>query len=362
VLASRRGATIRAGTPVRAVHQRGDRAHAVETAAGERIVAGAVVNAAGAWADRVRERAGIKRARAVRASRGVHVVVPALTVEHALLLTAVRDRRVFFVMPSAHGSLVGTTETEYKDDPDECVVTVSEVRYLLDEVRRRWPRVVQFPEHVRHAYAGLRPLVRSRAALRAASRESRLLEENGLFTVIGGKYTTYRAVAERTLDRVLKTLGKTAHPCSTRERPLPGAGAGTREQAARAARERALELKQVGNEDAARLGARYGGLAAGAMLLAEQFRGAHERGGARVLEGEVVYSVRHEMARCLDDVLFRRLGLADDRVSARSAAVPVSVWMAEHLGWSRARTQEEVQSVERQLDVEDKVIMGALQS
>src|SRR5262249_5134814 len=153
------------------------------------VEATAVVNAAGAWADRVRELAGIKRARAVRASRGVHVVVPALTAEHALVLTAERDRRVFFVMPSAHGSLVGTTETEYQEDPDTAVVTVSEVRYLLDEVRRRWPRVVQFPEHVRHAYAGLRPLVRSRATLRAASRESRLIEEHGLFTVIGGKYT-----------------------------------------------------------------------------------------------------------------------------------------------------------------------------
>jgi glycerol-3-phosphate dehydrogenase len=326
------------------------------------VEAPAVINAAGAWADVVRERAGIKRARSVRASRGVHIVVPALTAEHALVLTAERDRRVFFVMPSAKGSLVGTTETEYKDDPDECVVTVSEVRYLIEEVRRRWPRVVQFPEHVRHAYAGLRPLVRSRATLRAASRESRILEENGLFTVIGGKYTTYRAVAEHTLDRVLKSLGKTAHPCSTSERPLPGAGAGTREQAASAARERALELQQVGNEDAARMGARYGGLAAGAMLLSEQFRSVHDRAGARVLEGEVVYSVRHEMARRLDDVLFRRLGLADERVGARSAAVPVSLWMADQLGWSRARTQEEVQNVERQLDVEDKVIVGALQS
>jgi glycerol-3-phosphate dehydrogenase len=180
--------------------------------------------------------------------------------------------------------------------------------------------------------------------------------------VIGGKYTTYRAVAEHTLDRVLKSLGKTAHPCSTSERPLPGAGAGTREQAASAARERALELQQVGNEDAARMGARYGGLAAGAMLLSEQFRSVHDRAGARVLEGEVVYSVRHEMARRLDDVLFRRLGLADERVGARSAAVPVSLWMADQLGWSRARTQEEVQNVERQLDVEDKVIVGALQS
>ncbi|HKA23487.1 MAG TPA: glycerol-3-phosphate dehydrogenase [Candidatus Eisenbacteria bacterium] len=321
----------------------------------------AAVNAAGAWADRVRERAGVKRARSVRASRGVHVIVPALTTKHALVLTAQQDRRVFFVIPSPRGSLVGTTEAEYPGNPDECVVTVSDVRYLIEEVRRRWPGVVQFPEHVRHAYAGLRPLVRSRGTLRAASRESRLIAEHGLFTVIGGKYTTYRAVSEHALDRVLKTLGKTAHACSTRERPLPGAGAGGRAQAAQAARERALELKNVGNDDATRLGARYGGLANGALLLAEQFPRVHERAGVRVLEGEVVYSIRHEMARRLDDVILRRLGFGDERLGAKLAAVPVGLWMAEHLGWSRARTQEEVERVESQLDVEDKVIVGALQ-
>jgi glycerol-3-phosphate dehydrogenase len=291
----------------------------------------------------------------------VHVVVPPLTRDHALVLTAQRDRRVFFVIPAATGSLVGTTEAEYEGDPDECVVTVSDVRYLLDEVRWRWPGVVQYPEHVRHAYAGVRPLVRERGSLRAATRESRIFEERGVFTVIGGKYTTYRATAERVLDRVLRSLHKTARPCATRERPLPGAGAGSREQAAQAARDRALELAHVGNHDASRMGARYGGLAAGAMLLAEQFPAVHDRAGTRVLEGEVVYSIRHEMARRLEDVLFRRLGLGDERTGARQAAVPVSQWMAQHLGWSMARTREEVERVERQIDVEDKVITGAMQ-
>jgi len=325
------------------------------------VEAAAVINAAGPWADRVRERAGVKRAHSVRGSRGVHVVVPPLTRDHALVLTARRDRRVFFVMPAANGSLVGTTEAEFEGDPDECVVTVSDVRYLLDEVRWRWPGAVQFPEHVRHAYAGVRPLVRGRASLRATTRESRTLEERGVFTVIGGKYTTYRATAERVLDRVLHSLHKTARPCATRERPLPGAGAGGREQAAQAARDRALELAHIGNHDATRMGTRYGGLAAGAMLLAEQFPAVHDRAGVRVLEGEVVYSIRHEMARRLDDVLLRRLGLGDERAGARQAAVQVSQWMAQHLGWSMARTREEVAIVERQIDVEDKVITGAMQ-
>jgi glycerol-3-phosphate dehydrogenase len=324
------------------------------------VEAPAAVNAAGAWVDKVRELAGVQRPRAVRASRGVHVIVPALTAGHALTLTANRDRRVIFVLPSVHGSIVGTTETGFTDDPDTCVPTVPDVRYLLDEVRARWRTKVRFPEHVRAAYAGLRPLVRSGGSLRSASRESRLLVEGGLYSMVGGKYTTYRAISERVLNRVLRDLGKAAHPCSTRERPLPGAGAGTRQQAAAAAGERAMELRHLGGEDAARLGARYGGLAAGAFVLIEQFPSLHERAGARVQEGEVVYAVRHEMAKRLDDVLFRRLGLGDNRLGARQAAVPVSQWMAEHLGWSQTRTREEVQRVERRLETEDKVISGAL--
>src|SRR5204863_6638446 len=111
----------------------------------------------------------------------------------------------------------------------DCAPTVQDIRYLLDEVRMRWRNAVRHSENVRSAYAGLRPLVRGPGSLRAASRESRLLVENGLYSVVGGKFTTYRAIAERTLDRVLRDLGKAAHACSTRERPLPGSGAGTRE-------------------------------------------------------------------------------------------------------------------------------------
>lgn len=326
------------------------------------VEAPAVVNATGPWVDRVRERAAIKKPRAVRASRGVHVLVPALTRGHALTLTARRDRRVIFVLPWAQGSIVGTTETAFDDDPDSVAPTVADVSYLLEEIRARWKTPVRFAEHVRAAYAGLRPLVRAGGSLRSVSREARLLAEGGLYSMVGGKYTTYRAIAERTLDRVLRDLGKAAHPCSTRERPLPGAGAGTREQAAAAGRERAMELRHLGSEDAARLGSRYGGLAAGAFILVEQFPRLHEKGGARVVEGEVVYAIRHEMAKRLDDVLFRRLGLRDQRLGARLAAVPVSQWMAEHLGWSPARTREEVRRVEEHLDAEDKVIAGALQA
>lgn len=326
------------------------------------VEAMAVVNAAGPWADRVRELAGKPREGALRPSRGSHLVLSPLTRKNALILFSTRDGRVFFVLPDARGSLVGTTEAEEAGNPDDCAPTVPDLAYLVGEIRRRWPGRVQVGEQVHRAFAGLRPLARAAGPLGQVSRESRLLSENGLFTIVGGKYTTYRAIAEQALDRILKKIGKSARPCSTRERPLPGAGAGTREQAAALARARALELRNMSTSDADRLGARYGSLFGGVAVLVEQFPGAHDRAGTRILEGEVVYSLRHEMARRLDDVLFRRLGMWRDRFAARGAAVPVSLWMARHLSWPRSRTQEEVTRVERMLDDEDRVIRASLQA
>jgi len=323
------------------------------------IEAAAVVNATGPWADRVRRLAGVRGRAALRPSRGAHIVVPSLTRKHALLLTAHRDGRVFFVLPEGQWSLVGTTESEYRGEPEDCIPTVHDVAYLFGEVRRRWLSRSLSRLVVRRALAGVRPLARAGGPLGRVSRKDRLLSENRLFTIAGGKYTNYRAVAERTLDRVLAALGKSARPCGTRERPLPGAGAGTREQAQAQARARALELQHLGNQDADRLGARYGGLFGGAAVLVEQFPALHDKAGARVLEGEVVYAVRHELARRLDDVLFRRLGLWGDRHAIRHAAVPVALWMTEHLQWSRARVSEEVQRIERLLDAEERVISSS---
>ena len=335
-------------------------ADAIDPAAPPLVLeATAVVNAAGPWADRVRRLAGVRGGNVLRPSRGTHIVVPALTRKNALLLTAHRDGRVFFVLPEGPWSLVGTTEGDYRGEPEACMPTVSEVAYLFKEVRRRWPSRSLSQLEVRRALAGVRPLARAGGPLGRVSREDRLRVEDRLVTIAGGKYTNYRAVAERALDRALALLGKTARPCGTRERPLPGAGAGTREQAQAQARARALELQNLGNQDADRLGARYGGLFGGAALLVEQFPALHEKAGARVLEGEVAYAVRHELARRLDDVLLRRLGLWGDRHAIRHAAVPVALWMAKHLEWTRSRSTEEVRRIEQLLDGEERIISSS---
>jgi glycerol-3-phosphate dehydrogenase len=320
----------------------------------------AVINAAGPWADLVRARAG-RRGNRLRPSRGAHIVVRALTRRNAMLLRA-HDGRAIFIVPMEGVSLVGTTESPEKRPLDEVTPTVSDLAYLIREVRRRWSSRVQNSLDVQRAFAAVRPLGRGFGPLGFASREAHLLREGGLYTMIGGKYTTYRAIAEHTLDRALRRLGRTAGPCVTRERTLPGGEWGTREQATEQARAMALDLRHMGAADAERLGARYGGRFPLVAAAIEEHPEEISTGGVRLRDGEVTYAVHAEMARRLDDVLMRRLGLWTDRRALRAASVPVSLIMARELGWSQARTNEEVSRLEQRLMQEETLVSAALQT
>jgi glycerol-3-phosphate dehydrogenase len=287
-------------------------------------------------------------------------VLDSLTRRNALLLTSRRDGRVFFVLPQSESSLVGTTESEHQEDLDSVQADTGEISYLLSEVRCRWPERGRDAKEVRRAFAGVRPLVRDSGPLGRATREERLIEEDGLLSVVGGKYTTYRAVAERVVNRVLESGEKTAGECVTRERPLGSAGFGTREQTVETARKLLAGKPGLSGEDAERLGPRYGSRVPEVIELVGECGDSIEEESFRILQAEVVYAVRHEMARRLDDVLLRRLGLWEDRGRCIRAAEPVARWMAEEAGWSDERTRGETERLTHWLDVEGKTIRSAL--
>ena len=159
------------------------------------LTARVVVNATGPWCDATR----IRLARALtpgapdpapllHPSRGIHLVFPAITRGHALLLGARRDGRVFFVLPFAGLSLVGTTEVETESPPCEGAAqpTVEEVRYLREELERALPMTRRLPPLA--VFGGLRPLLDSGGAVGGASREHRIVEERGVLSIAGGKY------------------------------------------------------------------------------------------------------------------------------------------------------------------------------
>ncbi|MFP5318254.1 MAG: FAD-dependent oxidoreductase [Acidimicrobiia bacterium] len=304
------GAVAVNGCPVVAVD--GPR---VTLADGATVHARVVVNAAGPWADEVRALAGSSPP-LLRPTKGVHVVVARDRVPLDGCGIAVPDGRggFAFVAPWEGRVVVGTTDTPYRGGPVEC--TPEDVDLLLARVNP----VLDEPltaDDVLGSWAGLRPLVDGRDGRAEAARRHVVdAGPSGMVTVVGGKLTTYRRMAEDAVDVVCERLGRRAR-CRTARLALRGAGPGE-----------------------GRLWRRYGTEAAAVERL-----GLEEPlvPGLPYLRAEVVWAVREEMALTLDDVLSRRTRATILDARAAAAAAPaVAQLMAAELGWGEAETQRQV--------------------
>lgn len=270
-----------------------------------------VVNAAGPWVDAVRlmlarclHPGGPDPAPLLRPSRGIHLVYPRLTHEHGLLLFARRDGRVFFVVPFGDRSLVGTTEVEVSSPPPPSAfrASVEEIRYLRAELARVLPGHVGVPPLA--VTAGLRPLLGgSGGAVGEATREHRVLEEDRLLTVAGGKYTTFRVMARDVMRRVQRRFGHQGRPLADPVEALP------------------------------------------APLSADA-----------PLERIAAFAVEHEFARRVEDVVRRRTRLWLEADRGRVAASRLAAAMAGPLGWSPERTRAEFQGYDAALSEEESLL------
>jgi glycerol-3-phosphate dehydrogenase len=186
------------------------------------IRASQIVNATGPWVDAVRRLAGETDAPLLQPTKGVHIIVPSLGLTAAFLLLHPTDGRVLFVIPWMQKTLIGTTDTVADGPADSLMVEPAEIRYLLDAFNHFFLTPLR-PADVMGSFAGLRPLIHARQGEPSArSREFRLLSSpTGLLSIAGGKYTTYRAMAEAVVDVACRRLGL-RWPCATYDLPLDG--------------------------------------------------------------------------------------------------------------------------------------------
>ena len=279
-----------------------------------RWVARAVINAAGPWADAVRTtlsrglRPGAPDpARLLRPTRGTHLVYPALTRGHGLLLFARSDGRVFFLVPFADHTLVGTTEVETSSPPaaGDAGPSHEEIAYLRDELARILPRPAGQP--VLALTAGLRPLLGASGEVRGVSREHRVVEDGPLITVVGGKYTTFRVMARDALERAKSRLGRAAQRLLDPVDPLP----------------RPFDLD------------------------------------ATSVEGLAETAAADGFARRVEDVVRRRstLWVSPDR--GRVAASAVATALARRFQWTPERTRDEIDAYHVVLERERALLEGA---
>ncbi len=321
---------LRSGSDVRG-------AQLEDTLTGDRYQAEArlVLNAAGHWVDSVWEELGMGSRHLVRRTKGVHLVGPRLS-ENALVLFAKSDGRLFFVLPWNGLSLIGTTDTDYDGDLDSIAADARDAEYLITEARQAFPKLRV--EDVHHAMAGLRPLAGSADAKASdVSRGHKLVDHaerdgiGGFASVVGGKITAYRAVAEEATDLACRKLGSKAK-CVTAETPLPGAPRGGTRNEEQETRETGLSAEAVKH-----LKALYGSRAGEVTALVPM---ESRRGGQQLcahcpdIVAQVWHAVKEEGALTVGDFLLRRSGVGLGACQGLDAVDTVAAEIGRLLGWS----------------------------
>jgi glycerol-3-phosphate dehydrogenase len=190
------------------------------------IRARSILNTTGPWSDLFLGRVLNKSVKRLETSKGIHLIFKRPICDSAMLLFA-PDNRIFFVIPFYGHALVGTTDTPFVGTPDDLTVLPEEIEYLIKAISPYFGGADDWRRSLVGTFAGLRPLVaQGDKGTYRTSREHLLVEDQpGFFTLVGGKYTTYRAMTQQAVDAVCKYL-KCDQPCVTHQRPLPGGAIG----------------------------------------------------------------------------------------------------------------------------------------
>lgn len=339
------------------------------------VRARAFVNATGPFADSVRDMAMPGVSRRMRPSRGVHIVLPlellagriigagegraageteasAQDAFDALLIPKTDDGRLLFAIPWNGRLLVGTTD-EPAEQADAADVSIAEAEYLLRHLNRYLVKPIK-PDQIVSAFAGVRPLVQSVDARRGETKElsrDHVVEvdaESGLISVMGGKWTTYRAMAEDTVNTVEGRLKQTPTKCRTRSYPLAGSDDFAPDLWRR------LEVQsRIRDESALHLADKFGSRAPQVLALATERPdlAAPLAAGLAPLKAEAVFCARYEMALSIEDILARRVGLeAYGWREAKAAAPAVADLLAAELGWTVEQKQRALEEYLQRID------------
>ncbi len=343
------GAMVASRTQVTGFLREGERVTGVravdlETGAELEIRAQQVVNATGVWTDEIQALVGGRGMINVRASKGIHLVVPRDRIHSSTGIIVRTPDSVLFVIPWGRHWIIGTTDTDWSLDKAHPAASRSDIDYVLGQVNRVL-RVPLTSDDVEGVYAGLRPLLSGES-----EETSKLSREHtvahpvpGLVMIAGGKYTTYRLMARDAVDAVVHGLdGRVPRSC-TDQVPLVGA------EGFQALWNSRYQMARVSGLHVARIEHllhRYGTLIGEVLGLIEADPGLGRplTGADDYLRAEIVYAASHEGARHLYDALARRTHITietwDHGVSVAAEAARL---MAGPLGWDARQTAREVE-------------------
>jgi len=326
-----------------------------------------IVNATGVFSEQIEAMAGYEPQVQVKPSKGVHLVFSCEDVNlgsDAIVLPETDDKRILFLVPWESRAIFGTTDTG-SGDLDHPTATQEDISYLLNHLKR-YLSVQLTEESIISVYAGYRPLLSSRGTGRSTAKLSRthavLESPSGLVTIVGGKLTTYRRMAQDTVDVLSRRDGSSPiHP--TQNLPLQGS-------AGWLARQRDVEIKGLAlglNPQTIKHLRNYGSEALGLLKLIEE----DAELGRRIIDdlpyirAEVIYACRQEMAMTPYDVLARRTSIMlEDRQRGIGAVDDVASLMANELNWSPEQQQSMSDAfrstMQKQLAAEKEYVINSI--
>lgn len=309
-----------------------------------------VINAAGPWVDQVLGNVDGQPAaeRLIGGTKGSHLIVGPFpgAPSRAIYVEAQVDRRPFFIIPWNDNYLIGTTDFRYENDLDDVNISQDEVEYLLHETNRVIPSAHLDRSSILYSYSGVRPLpfigekdeesITRRHFIRPHAKA------NNLFSIVGGKLTTYRSLAEEAVDLAFQKLNRPSPACTTAQEKLPGSE--TKDFSAFA--KRLKEQNELSELSVSHLVRTYG---VGAIAIMEM--AAKDSRLANVIDtetgalaAEVVYAFKSEMAQKLSDCLMRRTMVGLNSTRGLNAIEPAAKVAQDFLGWSEEKCWIEIES------------------
>jgi glycerol-3-phosphate dehydrogenase len=352
------GAVVRSSTEVVSFVKEGGRIVAAElrdTETGDTcaVRTGVVVNATGVWTDDVQRLADSRGEFKVRASKGIHIVVPRDRISSETGIILRTEKSVLFVIPWGEHWIVGTTDEDWHYAKAHPAASRTDIDYVLSHVNR----VLAVPlttEDISGVYAGLRPLLAGEEEVTSQlSREHAISRSpRGMVSVAGGKYTTYRVMARHAVDAAVDELGRHAPRCVTDRIPLLGADG---------YHALANQVESLGTElDLPRwrvdhLLGRYGALLHEVLAPATADPSWLQPvpGAGSYLMAEILYAATHEAALHLDDVLTRRTRISIETAHRGTESMkPVAAVLAEVLGWDDVQLTAEIAAYDARVAAE----------
>ncbi len=311
------------------------------------------VNCTGPYADAIRRLANTTVVNRIRPSKGVHITLPfeILQSKDALLIPKTPDGRVIFSIPFESKVIVGTTDNDYQHLEEEPLLQAQEAQFLLDTLASYLAKKPT-PDDVQAGFGGIRPLIATDPNAKTTKglvRDHEVEHDSvsNLVSLLGGKWTTYRLMAEDTINKACELLGRSELTCQTASHRLVGA-----ENYSPTHWKSLADTYTLTESTARHLNQTYGGRAEQVIAISREKKEYADYiiEGYPYLQSEVIYQARHEMACSPRDVLARRLRLELLDWRATHNATPiVAELLATELGWSVVETQLTTEQYQHQL-------------